>query len=254
MSSFSLHWSDVLPELLDSLDHDNLQMSEVYDQWAIRYREEPYRLKLSYVKKRLENTRDRNWILYNGDQLQREKIVLSQHRDTPAIYHSGSDFLAELHLIQRHLKETGISYSDLDHLICQVKILGFNLARLDIRQESSVHEAVIQEVSEYLQILPKPYIEMSEAERTEWLSTELPTRRPLIPTELPFSERTCEIINTFRMLRQLQVEFGAEICQTYIISMSRDVSDLLEVLLLAQETGLYDPATDASSIQVVPLF
>lgn len=252
--SLSLHWSDVLPELLDSLDRDQLQMPEVYDQWAIRYRREPYRLKLSYVRKRLENTRDRNWRLYNGDSLQREMEVLSQRRETAAVYHSGAEFLEELQLIQRNLIETGLSCSDFENLICQVEIFGFNLARLDVRQESSVHEAVINEVTEYLQILPKPYIEMSEAERTEWLSTELPTRRPLIPTELPFSERTCEIINTFRMLRQLQVEFGPEICQTYIISMSRDVSDLLEVLLLAQEAGLYDPATGASEIHVVPLF
>ncbi|MGB3512947.1 MAG: phosphoenolpyruvate carboxylase [Microcoleaceae cyanobacterium] len=252
--SLSLHWSDVLPELLDSLDRDQLKMPEIYDQWAIRYRQEPYRLKLSYVKKRLENTRDRNWRLYNGDETQREMEVLSQQRETAAIYKSGSEFLTELMLIEGNLKETGLSCSDLENLICQVEIFGFSLARLDIRQESSVHEAVINEVTEYLQVLPKPYIEMSEAERTQWLSTELPTRRPLIPKELPFSERTCEIINTFRLVRQLQVEFGPEICQTYIISMSRDVSDLLEVLLLAQEAGLYDPASGASSIQVVPLF
>ena len=29
--SLSLHWSDVLPELLDSLDRDHIKMSEVYD-------------------------------------------------------------------------------------------------------------------------------------------------------------------------------------------------------------------------------
>ena len=252
--SLSLHWSDVLPELLDSLDRDQLKMPEIYDKWAIRYRQEPYRLKLSYVKKRLENTRDRNWRLYNGDEVQREMEVLSQQGETAPTYNSGSEFLAELILIQRNLEETGLSCNDLENLICQVEIFGFSLARLDIRQESSVHEAVINEVTEYLQILPKPYMEMSEAERTQWLSTELLTRRPIIPKELPFSERTCEIINTFRLVRQLQVEFGPEICQTYIISMSRDVSDLLEVLLLAQEAGLYDPASGASSIQVVPLF
>ncbi|MDJ0553928.1 MAG: phosphoenolpyruvate carboxylase [Microcoleaceae cyanobacterium MO_207.B10] len=252
--SLSLHWSDVLPELLESLDRDQLKMPEIYDQWAIRYRQEPYRLKLSYVKKRLENTRDRNLRLYNGDETQREMEVLSQRGETVPTYNSGAEFLAELKLIQRNLTETGLSCNDLENLICQVEIFGFSLARLDIRQESSVHEAVINEVTEYLQILPKPYIEMSEAERTQWLSTELLTRRPIIPKELPFSERTCEIINTFRLVRQLQVEFGQEICQTYIISMSRDVSDLLEVLLLAQEAGLYDPASGASTIHVVPLF
>ena len=63
---------------------------------------------------------------------------------------------------------------------------------------------------------------------------ELKTRRPLIPREMPFSERTCETIETLRVLRSLQGEFGLEICQTYIISMTNEASDVLEVLLLAQ--------------------
>jgi phosphoenolpyruvate carboxylase len=135
-----------------------------------------------------------------------------------------------------------------------VEIYGFNLAHLDIRQESSRHSDTLNEIADYLQILPKPYNELSEAERSLWLATELQTRRPLIPTELPFSEKTGETIETFRMLRQLQQEFGPHVCQTYIISMSHEASDLLEVLLLAKEAGLYDPATGRSSIQVVPLF
>ena len=36
--------------------------------------------------------------------------------------------------------------------------------------------------------------------------------------------------------------------------MTHDVSDLLAVLLLAKEAGLYDPSTGISSVQVVPLF
>lgn len=252
--SLSLHWSDVLPELLESLDRDQISMPEIYDQLAIRYRQEPYRLKVAYVQKRLENTRDRNWRLYNGDELQREREALSQQGDVVGLYRSGADFLAELKLIQRNLVETGLSCRDLDNLICQVEIFGFNLSHLDIRQESSVHSDALAEVAEYLEVLPKNYNDLSENERALWLATELQTRRPLIPSELPFSEKTCETITTLRMVRQLQQEFGPEICQSYIISMSHDVSDLLEVLLLAKEAGLYDPATGISTIQVVPLF
>ncbi|MCZ0901977.1 phosphoenolpyruvate carboxylase, partial [Microcoleus sp. HI-ES] len=102
---------------------------------------------------------------------------------------------------------------------------GFNLAYLDIRQESTVHSDALSEIAEYLQILPKPYNQMSECDRIIWLATELQTRRPLIPAELPFSPKTCETINTFRILRQMQQEFGPEICETYVISMSHDVSD-----------------------------
>ena len=51
--SLSLHWSDVLPNLLESLEQDQVRMPEVYEKLAIRYRQEPYRLKLSYIKQRL---------------------------------------------------------------------------------------------------------------------------------------------------------------------------------------------------------
>jgi phosphoenolpyruvate carboxylase len=251
--SLSLHWSDVLPELLDSLEQDRSQMPEVYERLAIRYRQEPYRLKLAYVQQRLENTRARNQQLrhlYDRKLLQQEP----DENLSSSTYHSGVEFLAELRLIQRNLAETGLSCRDLENLICQVEIYGFTLAHLDIRQESSRHSEALNEIADYLQVLPKSYNELSEAERWQWLTTELRTRRPLIPAELPFSEKTCETIETFRMLRKLQQEFGIQVCQTYIISMCHDASDLLEVLLLAKEAGLYDPATGASSIQVVPLF
>jgi len=256
--SLSQHWSDVLPELLESLEQDHQRLPEVYEQLAIRYRREPYRLKLSYILKRLENTQNRN-----GQKQARISSLgkytiasqpLSEKSAREDIYRTAQEFLAELQLIARSLDETKLSCRQLENLICQVEIYGFNLAHLDIRQESSHHSATLNEVAEYLQALPCPYEELSEQERVNWLVRELQTLRPLIPAELPFSEKTSETIETVRMVWQLQEEFGKEICQTYIISMSNDVSDILEVLLLAKEAGLYDPATGISSIQVVPLF
>ncbi|MBD1944737.1 phosphoenolpyruvate carboxylase [Coleofasciculus sp. FACHB-712] len=248
--SLSLHWSDVLPDLLDSLEQDRSQMPEVYEHLAIRYRQEPYRLKLAYIQQRLQNTSDRNRRLSDGENLHRQISDSQSH----VVYRSGEEFLAELRLIHRNLIETGLSCRDLENLICQVEIYGFNLAHLDIRQESTRHSDTFNEITQYLQILPKAYNDLSEAERALWLATELQTKRPLIPAELPFSEKICETVETFRMLRQLQLEFGSQICQTYIISMNREASDVLEVLLLAKEAGLYDPSTGKSSIMVVPLF
>jgi len=135
-----------------------------------------------------------------------------------------------------------------------VEIFGFKLAELDIRQESTRHSDTIDEILQYLKILPQPYNELSESERVAWLVEELQTRRPLIPGELPFSDKANDVIETFRVLRKLQQEFGLKICQTYIISMCREVSDVLEVLLLAKESGLYDPGTAVGTIRVVPLF
>ncbi|WP_071189156.1 phosphoenolpyruvate carboxylase [Trichormus sp. NMC-1] len=243
--SVSMHWSDVLPDLLESLELDQSTLSDVYDALALRYRQEPYRLKLAYVLRRLENTRDRNLALYNREVPQNENA---------SMYRSGADFLAELRLIQRNLTETGLGCRELENLICQVEIFDFNLTQLDIRQESSRHSDALNEILEYLQVLPQPYNELSESQRVAWLTGELQTRRPLIPSELPFSEKTNDVIETFRILRSLQQEFGISICQTYIISMCREVSDVLEVLILAKEARLFDPAIAVGSIRVVPLF
>jgi phosphoenolpyruvate carboxylase len=238
-----------LPDLLDSLEKDKQQIPEIYEQLSIRYRQEPYRLKLAYIEERLQNTRDRN-----------SHLSLSSGKHTVAelnsdnIYRNGDEFLAELQLIQHSLAETSLHCRELDNLICQAKVYGFNLTELDFRQESTRHAEAIEEIADYLGILPKPYSQLTESEKTAWLIEELKTRRPLIPAEMPFSLETCETIETLRMLRQLQQEFGLGICKTYIISMTNDVSDVLEVMLLAQEAGLYDPATSRTTLRIVPLF
>ncbi|MFM8007444.1 MAG: phosphoenolpyruvate carboxylase, partial [Dolichospermum sp.] len=97
-------------------------------------------------------------------------------------YRSGTEFLAELLLIQRNLRETGLSCRELENLICQVEIFDFHLTQLDIRQESSRHADAINEILEYLQLLPQSYHELSEKQRIAWLTAELQTRRPLIPS------------------------------------------------------------------------
>ena len=248
--SLSLHWSNVLPDLLESLEQDKAHFPDIYEELAIRYRQEPYRLKLAYIVTRLSNTLDRSRQVAEIDSLQQPKTELNPYTS----YHSGADFLKELYLIRQSLAQTGLTCKALETLICQVEIYGFNLAQLDIRQESSRHADTIAEIVEYLQVLPQSYHDLTEADRVQWLVSELKTRRPLIPGELPFCAKTTETIETFRMLRRLHQEFGPEICQTYVISMNRDVSDILEVLLLAKEAGLYDPATGITSLQVVPLF
>lgn len=248
--SQSLHWSEVMPELLESLEQERAKMPDIYEELAVRYRQEPYRLKLSYILQRLKNTRDRNTRLKQLQDLSEEIPDLN----AGAVYHGAQDFLEELHLLRRNLRETGLACQDMEDLICQVEVYGFNLASLDMRQESSRHSDTLNEVLEYLQVLPKPYNESTESERVQWLVEELSNRRPLVPAELPFSDKTKEAIETFRVLRRLQQEFGLAVCRTYIISMSQDVSDVLEVLLLAQEAGLYDPVTGVGHLQIVPLF
>ncbi len=248
--SLSLHWTNVSDKLLQSLEEDKRKMPEVYNKHSIRYRQEPYRLKLNYIQTRLENTRKRNEILTSPEERQK----FSQAPKVVNYYLTGQEFLEELQLIQDSLTKTGLNCQEVESLICQVEIYGFSLTKLDFRQESSSHAETLTEIAEYLQLLPKPYKELTEEEKVVWLVKELQTRRPLIPYEIPFTERTQETIKTFLILRELQLEFGHDLCHTYIISMTNEVSDVLEVLLLAKEAGLYEPGTGTTSIRIVPLF
>ncbi len=245
--SVSLHWGDVETSLLDVLEQDHRQFPDIYETFSLTYRQEPYRLKLRYILRRLEITQERNQNL--GDS-----AFAPQPSLPPNCYAHAEEFLGELKVIRDSLRFSGLSCRQLNHLITQVEVFGFHLAHLDIRQDSGYHEAALTEIFEFLCLLETPYDQMSEAEKVEFLLVELQTRRPLLPSEAPLAEKTRELIDTYRTIRRLQQEFGPAICQTYIISMSRSVSDMLEVLLLAKEVGIYDPISGTGTLNVVPLF
>ncbi len=256
--SISMQWSQVSAPLLESLEMDRLRFPEVYEERAARYRLEPYRLKLSYTLERLRLTKQRNKQLAEmrwwesspeGTDVKRNSINVGEALH----YASVEEFRSDLELIRNSLVSTDLSCEPLETLLTQVRIFAFSLASLDIRQESTRHSDAIDELTCYLN-LPKSYQEMQENEKVEWLKQELETRRPLIPSEVAWSQSTSETFSVFRMLNRLQEEFGSRICRTYVISMSHSVSDLLEVLLLAKEAGLVDPIGKHSELLVVPLF
>ena len=255
--SISMQWSQVSAPLLESLEMDRLRFPEVYEERAARYRLEPYRLKLSYMLERLRLTQLRNQQLAEaGWQTPTEGLpanTASTAGNEALHYGSVTEFRSDLELIRNSLVSTELSCEPLDTLLTQVHIFGFSLASLDIRQESTRHSDALDELSRYLR-LPKSYEDMGEAERVAWLLEELQTRRPLIPQAVEWSASTAETIAVFRMLHRLQEEFGSRICRTYVISMSHTASDLLEVLLLAKEAGLVDPAAEHADLLVVPLF
>jgi phosphoenolpyruvate carboxylase len=252
----SQNLTDVSQDLLDSLSRDQAEMPELYEAFSVKFRQEPYRLKLAYIRKRLENTLERNAQLHSTSwKIAEHAASVPQFRwNRVSFYQTPSDFLAELKLIENSLLSTNLRCKAMRDLIAQVEVYGFHLAHLDIRQESSRHCDAIAEIAEHLKLLPVSYHDMSEETRVQWLAKELQTRRPIVPTHLRFSDKTNETIETFRMLSKLQQEFSPDICQTYIISMNHSVSDMLEVLLLAKEAGLYDPVTGMGTLFVVPLF
>ncbi len=255
--SISMQWSQVGSSLLESLEMDRIKFPLVYEERAARYRLEPYRLKLSYILERLTLTKQRNQELseagWNSTPENADSLDESFQQSQDFHYGLIDEFRKDLELIRNSLVATDLGCEALETLLTQVRIFGFSLASLDIRQESTRHSDALDELTRYLN-LPISYGEMSEEQKVHWLKEELQTRRPLIPSAGEWSKSTEETISVFKMLHRLQAEFGSRICSSYVISMSHTASDLLEVVLLAKETGLVDTFTGNSELLVVPLF
>ena len=120
----------------------------------------------------------------------------------------------------------------------QVAVFDLHLAKLDLRQHSERHTAALSEITRALGL--RDYARMSEEERVEWLTRELTTPRPLVATDSHYSPETTETLNVFRVARRALDEISPNAIRTYIVSMTREVSDLLAILVLAKEAGLVD--------------
>ena len=254
--SVSMQWSNVSSSLLESLETDRVNFPAIYELRATRYRSEPYRLKLSYILEKLRLTQERNNLLSETGwnvALDIDRTIQDKDFNDERFYRSVDEFTNDLELIKNSLNSTDLSCEPLNRLLTQVHIFGFCLASLDIRQESTRHSDALEELTSYL-ALPTSYENMSESQKTTWLINELNTKRPLIPNSNVWSQSTDETFAVFKMVKRLQEEFGSRICNSYVISMSHSVSDLLEVLLLAKEMGLINQGSNKSQLLVVPLF
>jgi len=229
----------VNPELIESIERDKDLISKELD---IKNPLEYYRVKLEYIHKKLLNN-----------------LVANENKDDNEgqCYSSKEELLDDLHIIDSSLRENKghrLADSKLKKLIRQVDIFGFHLAKLDIRQHSSLHSKAITEITERITMIN--YRDMGEDDRLSWLTKEINNPRPLIPEWLKLSRDTTEVLETLKCIRRCLNEISPGAIDTYIVSMTHSASNVLEVLLLAKETGLYyaDGDSTLSLLNVVPLF
>lgn len=238
--SQSANWIDQTEAFSQSLEQDSLALPAVTQKYGHRYALEPYRLKLLYIQAKLRNTRDHRSEGTSGE-----------------FYSSAAQFKAELRTIKESLVKAGCrdSLLNLNRLIATVDIFGFHLAKLDIRQHSSRHRDALDEITKSQALLENGYKGLNETEKMAWLTSELASKRPLIPGDLHFSQATNETIEVFRTLAQGQDLYGSCALDTYIVSMTEYSSDLLSILLLAKEAGIWASEHHPHrKISIVPLF
>ncbi len=225
-------------EFRESLRADALLFPEESRRAEDRYRRQPYRQKLAFVYRKLQASLDAAARPWRAD-----------HRPLPGTYADAAAFLEDLRVVQRSLRRRAgrrLAEGRLGTLIAQAEIFGFHLASLDLRQHAERHAIALAEVFGRYG-LGSQWSEADDARRAELLTAELLSPRPLTG-RLDFSEATNETLELFRLVRRAHDRVGRESIETYVVSMTRSVADVLGVLLMAKDAGVED------ALDVVPLF
>ena len=180
--------------------------------------DEPLRRLLSFIRERVSRTRS----LASGAYSRPQQLV---------------DDLLVIRRVLLDAHATALPEHDLLDLVWRVRCFGFNLAALDVREDSAIHHAVIAE------LLDDPeYTSRSETDRRAALAKlALPERGRKITSQAR------RLLDSFDTIRRLQARFGVEAISTYVISMCSTATDVLEVVRLAELHGI------AAHVDVVPL-
>lgn len=173
-------------------------------------------------------------------------------------YKASEELLEDLQMIERSIYRhhpVHHQLKTLQKLIRQVQLFGFHLATLDIRNHSGEHEAAISEILRKVG-LEKDYSSLPEGEKLELLAKILEDPRPLLLLHEDYSPDTQKMLEVFQMIKKAHHEFGKRSITVYLVSMTQSASDLLEVLVLAKEAGIFRLHADGrleSDLNVAPL-
>ncbi len=211
--------------------------------------DEPYRRALTGVYARLAATLKG---LSGGDA--------ARHAVAPQNpYAISEDFLADLRTIAASLRANhgeALIAQRLHPLIRAVDVFGFHLATVDLRQSSDKHEEVVAELLVVARVAPA-YASLHEFAKRALLMRLLNDARPLRVVGNHYCAHTQGELAIFEAALTARARFGKEAIRHYIISHTETVSDLLEVLLLQKEVGLFKGILEDNAtydLIVVPLF
>jgi len=210
--------------------------------------DEPYRRALRVIHARLTATARQ--IL---DQQPEHELDLGM-----APYAAPDEISADLDVIDASLRANGsavLADDRLSRLREAVRVFGFHLSGLDMRQNSDVHEEVVAELLAWAGVHPD-YASLDEQDRVALLATELGTRRPLTGPDADLSELARKELDIVIAAARAVHVFGPAAVPNYIISMCESVSDMLEAAILLKEAGLLDTSGERpyAPVGIVPLF
>ena len=238
--STSTRIAAVTAGLAAGLEEDRELLPDVWQRFHRLNAGEPYRLKCAYIHQRLLNTRKR---------------ITEGSRHVPGRdYAEPSELLADIALLRSSLEENAgelIAHGVVLRLQRNATTFGFHLATMDIREHADRHHEALAQLYERLEI---DYAGLDRAARKELLASELANRRPLAPVTTSLHDRAVATFGTFTAIREALDRFGDQVIESYIISMTLGVDDVLAAAVLARDNGLVDLHAGVARIGFVPLF
>jgi phosphoenolpyruvate carboxylase len=177
----------------------------------------------------------------------REKLRGLSETSSGPTYADARELLADLKTISGGLRKVGLSGAaalGVRPLQLRAEVFGLDLVALDLREESRAHATAVAELLRVGGVCAD-YEALDREAREALLLLELASARPLAPVGHQPAAKALDValgaLNAWRAR-------GA-----YVISMTHAPSDLLEVMVLAREVGLYRPGA-ALPFDLVPLF
>ena len=160
---------------------------------------------------------------------------------------SATEIIAELDKAEKILKEehNGLFFDVLDDFRDRVKIFGSHFATLDIRQDSRVHQNVIDDI--FKKVINKDADSKTNDEKIDLL---LGSGAILNPQDFD-DEMTCETLKSVYNIKTIQENNGERGMHRYIISNSDEVKDVMNVYVMMKLCGY---AEEDIHIDIVPLF
>ena len=186
--------------------------------------------------------------------------VLREQANEKAGYTSPTQLTEDLDLISRTLKASGchlLEEQAIRPVRHKIEMFGFHLATLDVRQNSEFHDNAIAEILVAAGVPDgENFPQWPEEKRLEFLNKELESQRPFLHDGARIGDYADNVLDTYRVLVRHWKTWGKAGLGSLIVSMTRQLSDLLSVYLLAREAGLMENSQDGMScpLPVVPLF
>ncbi|MDP5091703.1 MAG: phosphoenolpyruvate carboxylase [Polaribacter sp.] len=183
--------------------------------------------------------------------LQLENTIFGKNTDANAHYKSSKNLGDDLKFLRTILNENGYEGLSEDLLFPierAVRCFGFHLATLDIRQNSAFHDKAISQILKANGEKDSDFEHWNEEKRVDFLNTLLENHAPITDITVSYGAEADNVLDCFRVVRNHINQFGSEGIGSFIVSMTRNLSDLLVVYLLMRETQLLN-----TNIKVVPL-